>query len=216
MPLCVGDCFEVVDGILQLQVDPAGGLECGVSGLKANFPAAPGASPDACNGFEVRGNGLYAPCPDAVVGVHQWVGSEVNPLEVSSAGDGIFDWPSSLATIANGLCCDVGGRISSRAGGIRLQMNDGFRAVCDLQVNINGGGWATAVPATTIYCENSQGVDINIGLNNLLDENYLVVAAGASATYEARIHLDVSAGTADAFGIPAVEINWVMPQTGCC
>jgi hypothetical protein len=95
-------------------------------------------------------------------------------------------------------------------------MDNGFRGYADIQVDINGAGWATAVPSTRIYCENSQGTPINIGLNNFLDENYIVINAAAVVTYACRIHLVVTAGTADASGIPAVEINWVMPQTGCC
>jgi hypothetical protein len=219
MAVCVG-CGLTVNpssGVLETKLKSGGGLVCDGDGLSVAFPESLDAiSPDGCNGIERRGNGLYSPCPDAIVGVHQWIGTEVSPLEVSSAGDGTFDWSSSTATITNDLCCTVSGRLSARAGGVVLAMDNGFRGYADIQVDINGTGWGTAVPSTRIYCENSQGTPINIGLNNFLDENYIVINAAAVVTYACRIHLIVTAGTADASGIPAVEINWVMPQTGCC
>jgi hypothetical protein len=224
MPVCVGCGLEVnpTSGVLETKLKPGGGLVCDGDGLSVTFPAAysPTESPDDCNGFEVRGNGLYAPCPEATVGSHQWIGAEIAPLEVSTGGAGTFAWTSSVASITNTSCCEQQGRISARAGGVTLAMDNGFRGYADLQVNIDGAGWATAVPSTRIYCENSQGTPINIGLNNLLDENWIIFdappALGSTHSYAARIFLVVTAGTADASGVPAVEINWVAPQTGCC
>jgi len=44
---CVGSCFEVVDGVLQLQIDPAGGIACGPSGLTASAVSGDAAAAQA-------------------------------------------------------------------------------------------------------------------------------------------------------------------------
>jgi len=47
MAVCVGNCFEVVDGVLQLQIDPAGGITCGPDGLTASAVSGDAAAAQA-------------------------------------------------------------------------------------------------------------------------------------------------------------------------
>jgi hypothetical protein len=216
MAVCVGNCFEVVDGVLQLQIDPAGGLTCGGAGLAVSETTLDPISPDACNGIVRRGNGLYAPCPQASANAHLWNPGAITPFTMSTGGDATFRWPSDSATIANTACCNVGGRVSVRFGGLRVLAHNGFHAEAHLDVNINGGGFGAATPDTTLIIENHQGVDVNVALNGFLDENYLVVGGSTSQTYAGQLTVVVIAGTGDVSGTPQCEINWVLPQVGCC
>lgn len=216
MAVCVGCGFEVVDGILQHKLDPAGHMTCGAAGLAVSIPGIlDPISPDACNGISRRGNGLYSNCPDTITGAVNNTDA-IAPVTVSTGGAGTFDWPQDVVTVNNTLCCDVGGRISTRAGGIRLLTHTGFYCEANLDININGGGWGAAAPDTAIVFENQTGSDVHTALNGFLDENFLAISAGGSVTYQGRIHLHVLAGTADATGEIGVEINWVLPQINCC
>lgn len=219
MAVCVGSCFEVVDGILQLQIDPAGGLTCGTDGLAADFPAIlDPISPDACNGIARRGNGLYAPCPDAIAFVAQTAPGPITPFDMTFVGPGAatFDFPSDVVTITNTTCCDVAGRISCRAGGVYVTTHNGFVSQGWLEINIAGAGYGAAFPDSVIVLDNPFGVDHLMHVGPFHDENYLSLAAGASVTYQCRIHVTVDAGSAACHGAFGSEINWILAQTGCC
>jgi hypothetical protein len=47
MAICVNNCLDVVDGILGVEVDPAGGITCGPDGLSASGIATAQAAADA-------------------------------------------------------------------------------------------------------------------------------------------------------------------------
>lgn len=218
MAVCVGNCLEVVDGVLEIKLDPAGHISCSDAGLAV--PAGvtvPGVSPDACNGFQLRGNGYYASCPEAVSFAHLWDPGAITPFTMSTAGDATFRWPSDSAVIDNSAGCrNVAGRVSVRFGGLRVLAHDGFHAEAHLEVNINGGGFGAATPDTTLIIENHQGVDVNVALSGFLDENYLLVNNGTTQTYAGQLVVIVLAGTGDVSGTPQCEINWVLPQVGAC
>jgi hypothetical protein len=213
--------MEVVDGILGPKLDPAGGLECGEAGLKANFPAAVGESPDACNGLEIRGNGLYAPCPDAVTGIvsNDSVNNDLIDgagLAIAAPGGPYMFGAGAANTLANPLCCDVSGIIAIRAGGLYLDAADGFYGKCHLEIDANGTGWVPAVPDTTIVFENQSGSNLHTAFNNLVDENHIVIPASGSITYTARVVVTVIAGSGTLTGLIQFEYVLTCPQTGCC
>ena len=199
--VCVDCGLEVVDGLLQVELDPAGGITCGAGGLVANFPAPP-----------------ESVCPDAVTGLQQatnTVDPVTMPLAVSSGG-GTFVWKSGVITISNPLDCEVSGTISIRAGGLYLEANDGFYGQAQLLVNPDGGGLVPAYPDTMMVFENQSGGVLHSAFNNLVDENLLVVPGAGSVTYQAAVEIGMFAGTGTVSGTIGFEFNWTLPQTGCC
>lgn len=220
--LCVSQCMEVVDGVLGPKLKTDGGLVCDGDGLHVVFPAGvvvPGVSPDACNGFALRGNGYYSPCPDAITGLAQatnTVDPVTMPLSVPGSSNNYL-WKSGIISITNTLCCEVSGTISIRAGGLYLAADDGFYGQANLDVNPNGTGMVPAFPDTTQVFENQSGGVLHTSFNNFVDENWLTIAAGATVTYQAAVNLFVSAAPGGTMtGTIGFEFNWTCPQTGCC
>jgi hypothetical protein len=227
--ICVGCGLDVVDGVVEVQIVEGGGLACDpTTGLSVNFPAPSvldPISPDACNGIARRGNGLYSPCPDAVLGAQDSASAQNSllPLAITGTNNDYF-FESDVVTITNGLCCEVTGRITVLAGGLYVTAGTGFRAYGRLLVDINGAGYAAAFPETNRYVNNNGTGDIVADFNGLQDQNLLILAAGASATYRAeiQIHVDIGSGTLDQIFSPVsppgagFEFNWELVQTGCC
>ena len=217
--LCVSNCLTVVDGVLEIKLDPAGNITCGADGLAVpGGVTVPGVSPDDCNGFELRGNGYYSPCPDSVSGVIQndSVNNDLLPLAISTAGAGTYTFTTGSNTIENPLCCEVSGIIAIRAGGLYLDAADGFYGTARLQVNPNGGGLIDASPDTTVVFENQQGVNIHTAFNGFVDENIIVIPALSSITYAAALVVHVNAGTGTLSGLIKFEYVLTLPQSGCC
>lgn len=59
-------CVVCTTDGLALEIDPAGGLECGPSGLRQS-DTFPGISADACNAIESRGDGLWVGAQDMAI-----------------------------------------------------------------------------------------------------------------------------------------------------
>jgi hypothetical protein len=216
--LCVSQCFEVIDGVLGPKLDPAGGITCGAAGLAISASSLDPISPDACNGLARRGNGLYAPCPDAISG-GQGTGSPQQgdlPLVFAGASDDSYTFLSDVVSITNTTCCAVGGKISLRCGGAYLDCADDFYGSAHLEVNINGAGLGQCTPDTTMVFENRQGVNVHTAFNNMVDDNYLAIAAGATVTYQAAFVFFANTGSGTLSGTLGFEFVWVLPQIGCC
>jgi hypothetical protein len=219
MALCVGCGFEVIDGILEHKLDPAGNITCGAAGLAVAIPAVlDPISPDACNGVERRGNGLYVPCPDAVTGIIQndSVNNDLLPLAVSGVNNTYTFSSGGGNTIANPLCCDVSGIIAIRAGGLYLEAADGFYGSCKLQINPNGVGLVDCSPDTTMVFENQSGSTVHTSFNNFVDENWISIPAGGSITYAAALVVFVNTGAGTLSGNIKFEYVLTLPQTECC
>jgi hypothetical protein len=219
--VCVGCGLDVVDGVLLPKLKADGGIVCDGDGLHVVFPAGvvvPGVSPDACNGFVLRGNGYYSPCPDAVTGIIQndSINNDLLPLAIT-AGGGPYTFTSGTAnTLSNPLCCDVSGIIAIRAGGLFLDAANTFYGSCHMQVNPNGAGLVNASPDTTKVFENKSGSNLHTDFNGFVDENHIVIPAGGSITYAAALVVDCVAGSGTLSGVIKFEYVITLPQSGCC
>jgi len=233
--VCLG-CGLDVDpdtGVLELQLKSGGGLVCDGDGLSVAFPSVDALdpiSPDACNGIARRGNGLYAPCPDASTGTANCTLANLDydpapPTPPDTQNEYEFVSTSAVTdqgtvggvvTMTNPTCCQITGRIGVRAGGLYGLAQDGFYGAAELRVNQGGGGLTGAGPDTHIVFENQCGSPVHTSFNNMVDENWIVIDPGDTFTYAASILFLVYAGNIHLSGTINFEFNWVLVQTGCC
>lgn len=192
--ICVGCGLDVTDdGILEVQRRPGGGIECDSTGL---FATPVVKSPDECNGFEIRGNGYYSPCPKTVGAVIQndSVNNDLLPFN-SMVNGGEYSFTSGPSSvIGNTLCCAVRGIIAIRAGGLYLDAVNGFYGSARLQVNQGGGGLVDANPDTTMVFENKSGSNVHTSFNNLVDENVIEIPGHSTSSIAAAVVVHVNLG----------------------
>ena len=236
--ICVGCGLKVSGtGLLEVQLRPGGGLDCDNSGdandgLFVTAASTTGSncidvvggvvsvnlSEDACNGLQCRANGLYAPCPDSETGINSQGSANQGdiPLNVNTGGAATFDLVTIAAvSICNPTCCTASGRISVMSGGIFIDADPGYLGSTNLQISIDGGGFASS-PVAEIWCDNNTASIQRFDLNNLEDDFWSNLGSGACTTVAARIRTVVSAGTGTINGILVFETQWDLNQTGCC
>jgi len=220
MAVCVGCAFEVVDGVLEAKLDPAGHITCGDAGLAVTIPAQtdPNISADACNGIKHHTDGLYAPCPTSVSGGVASGSAQqgVLPVTIIGAADNEWAFESDLISIHNPYCCDVSGRISVQCGGLYIDMATGFRGYARVEVNIAGAGYLAAFPQTNKLVQNNGTGTFYDDLNNIRDDNYLVVGAGATVTYRATYVFHATTGDATLHGTAGFEFVYHLSQVCNC
>lgn len=221
--VCVGGCFEVVDGVLQLQLDPAGGLTCGGAGLAATAvpTTAVPISNDGCNGLKRHGDGLYVVCPDTVVGQHDDAPVAYN--DSVSGPNNLYNYESvTTATVTNTLCHPVSGQVTIREGGLYMQdLAAGFLTIAHIEVSVNGGGYVAATPfASRRYLNNDAANVADIDFDNMVWSDTITnLAAGASITYKPRVQVNIqgaSAGAGHIIGSIGFRTQWHLTPSGGC
>lgn len=226
MAICIGCGLEVVDGILVPKLDPAGHITCSDAGLAVpGGVTVPGVSPDSCNGFELRGNGYYAPCPDSIVGTTLVQVSPQGSGLPQAVGDGgsfsyLNDNSPTNIHICNTTCCTVSGLVFVKVGDVYFQASPTFVGSAHLEVNINNAGFGSIEPtAITTFTNNGTGdsyaaVDLDAHL-------FLSLAAGACVDYQWAVVFNIGESGADSHirtnsvG-PKFVTRWQLTQTGCC
>lgn len=174
-------------------------------------------SPDACNGLECRGNGLYVPCPDSVTGIISNTSPQAGLLPFDGLGpSNTYDFDSPTISITNDLCCTVSGRLSVQVGGLLAGLEPTSKTTSSILVNPNGAGFGASAPDTSkINHNNGTGV-LDVDFNNTQDVNWVIITAGATLTYQARFRLLVQTATAHFSGTVAFAFQWDLNQDGCC
>lgn len=243
--VCVGCGLDVnEDGILVVERADAS-LNCNDdTGLSVNLGDAPnglvlgasGISVDidevsACNGVELRANGIFAACPDNIIGSDNVGGygggivGLVDGLNADGGGDDNFSLlskcdgtPTSTCPVGtdgririqNTLCCPVEGLWAVRVYGGEVAGNPGFDAVAYLEVSIDAGAWTGAQPWTLVRMRN-QGPGVQYyNLSGMSEQNYVgVIPAGGYFEIQAAIIIHVSVGTADPTPGPVTAGTWI-------
>ncbi|SRR6266498_1620436 len=194
------------------------GLLCGGDGLRVDR------SEDACNGIQIRANGLYAPCPNSIVNSMN-VSPAFTPFGINSAGAGTFAVLSGCNSSCNGgywhicntLCCAVAGFISCRVyAGVVSGASLGFDAAVHIEISINGAGFTGASPPTYTRMSNLAGNQTYWDLANMEERNLLVLNPNECVDIQLQAVVNVFAGTATWSGGPNFEYYVHLTQTGCC
>lgn len=230
--VCVGcGLFVNGSGVLEVQRRPGGGIECDNSGdaddglflnLTTNAclsgdgttasPLAPVISPDACNGLECRGNGLYIRNPRSIIGITDHASPENTVLPLVTGTGGTFIFNSLVVTINNPSCHEVVGRITVIEGGMDVTQNAASTMIASFEVNINGAGFIPVIPRASLVFDNRTAVAANDRFDNLIESNLLSIGAGASATYQARMVYFQQSGTGILNGAQTFEFQWDLNQ----
>ena len=182
-------------------------------------------SPDACNGLELRANGVWAKCPSSLVQIMN-VSPAFAPFGINSGGAGNFNIPSGCNNSCNGgnwhICnpynCQISGFISIRAYmGAVSGASVGFDAEGHLEVSINGGGYTGASPGTFIRMQNLTVNNQSYwDLANMEERNFLILDPGACVDYQVQATINVFAGTATWSTGPNFEYYVHLTTTGGC
>lgn len=227
MAVCVGCGLDINggSGLLEVQLDPAGGITCGPAGLAAS--AVPVASipvsPDACNGITKRGNGLYSPCPKSIVGSIIQTSPQGSGLPQTMIAPGTFNYLNDNTTnsihICNTTCCEVQGFVEVTVGDTYLDEAEGFFGSSRIQVNIDASGLVDTEPSTERVYQNNGTGTLREDANNMGTALQLNIAVGACHDYQWRLQFTATAGTATLKTLtagPKFQTRWMLSQTGCC
>lgn len=156
--------------------------------------------------------GLVAPAQQwkAVAGITNLGSSTTLPLNISTAGGGIFDIvPTATFTICNTSSYVVGGRVTAMSGGIFCDAAPGMLAIAYLEISRDGGAYS-ASPVTDIWMDNGMATTRRYGISNQEDDYFrgYVLNPGACFTVDLRVRVSVSAGTGVINGTMAFEVQW--------
>lgn len=248
MAICVGCGLKIneTSGLLEVQLRPGGGIACDntgadAAGLYVSNPNTAGSncidvssgvvsinlSEDAGNGIACRANGLYAYCPDSIVGtVNSGATGNTWPFAISTAGAGTFNAQSLCGTaacnvdkvhICNTTPCQVAGFMNIQCyPGEITNASVGFEAVGFIGVSVDGAPFVLSTPATyTRFFNDGAGVRM-FQLGHFEETNFLVVDPGQCVDYQAQMTFVVSLGTATWNTAPNFEFHWQLTQVGCC
>ena len=226
--ICVGCGLDVNggSGLLEVQLDPAGGITCGPSGLAATAVSFPGISPNDCNAITNPGNGLYVACQDGVAASSAvQVSPQGSGLPQTTADSGSYGYLNDNSTssihICNPTCCTVSGIVFVAVGDIYVDAHPGFIGGGKLQANINAGGFGDIEPLTrqTITADsgNAQHMFFDFNQNASL---FLSLAPTACVDYQFNflVSVNTAAGSilrTDSTG-PKFVTRWVLTHTDCC
>jgi hypothetical protein len=218
--------LEVIDGVLQVKVDPAGGLVCGDAGLAAEFPTpptVPGVSPDAFNGFELLGNGYFARCPTSIIATaNMGYAGATFPVALSTAGAGLFSIVNfgGAISITNTTPWTVDGFLDCQVYGGTVSADPGFDGFAYISISTDGGAFNAATPPTNFRMDNGAAGVVNYEPSNMLERNRVIFTPGQTHTFEAKINIQVYAGTAswkdNAPSPPYFEFHGQFTQTDAC
>ena len=233
--ICVGCGLDVNggSGLLEVQLDPAGGITCGASGLAitgapiASIPV----SPDDCNALVKHGNGLYVPCSDGVAGSTAVQASPQGsglPQALTNGGNYGYLNAASDIDICNTTCCTISGIVFVAVGDIYFDAKPGFVGGGRLQVDINSAGFADVEPSTRQSFQNHYAV--NVANNTFLDINQnasFFISLGPTACAHYRFNLQFSITTTGSDGVtgsflrtdnggPLFVTRWILTHTDCC
>lgn len=262
MAICVGCGLDVdINGRLHAQLRPGGGLSCQDTGAADDglyvtpgvfMPATGGSgtippgstsinsatgevrkSPDACNGLDLRGNGVWAPrmCTLANTALRGYQGA-IFPVGLSVGGTYAVESDGGAVSVTNNTDCTLMGKWDVQASGGRVLANPGFDASMYLGVNIDNTGWGPAIPITRIRMDNrtNNGASPNGGVveynaANFHEENWSPLVPGQTITFMANVNLVVTAGIAgldnagtwhDTPDFPRFEFHWHWTPEGNC
>ena len=256
MAICVGCGLRINPdtGLLEVHLAPGGGLGCDTTdpdqGLHVTGASTTGSncidvssgvvsinrSEQSCNGINCLGDGLYAPCPDSIIGGDNF-GATGGPWPLAgglNTGGGIpttFNGQSLCDSgcggpgnqsihICNTTCCTVAGyaTVLASVGDIN-NASVGFEASVFLSCSINGGAYFGASPDTRIRIGNDGAAPAgnrNLRVGTLIEKNFLVLGVGECVDYQAQITIAVTAGTAAWETAPNFEFYFDLNQVGCC
>lgn len=212
--------------------DANSALICDGTGLRVDV------SEDACNGASIRGNGLYAPCPDSLVCSVNTGNQGGLPVALNTGGGvpSFFNLlsnctaPPSCATCVaacgtnaiqicqngvNDICCQTSGFWEIEAYGGVISTNPGFEATVFLRECLDGV-FADSQPLTNKKFFNSTGGVQIWELGSFLAKNFIVYNRGDCHTFSAAITIAVTAGTGSWIVGPNFEFYFHFTQTGCC
>lgn len=206
MAICVGDGLDVVDGLLVAK-----------------------ASPDACNGLQVRANGLWSECVNNIAGaVDQLSPQSVllpiaisnpsgNPLTPTTFGF-LNDNSSTSIHVCNTTCCTVTGSFDVTIGGLELDADPGFFGNMSIQLKFNSGAFAPVVPLSEWVANNVGGSTQRISFNGMSAPFTRALAPGECVDVQWAQVLSCAAGTGNLGSIgagPRFTTRWMFVQTGC-
>jgi hypothetical protein len=198
-------------------------LSCGLTIVDGALAAE--ISTDLCQGLECRDDGLYAPCPQSIVGIDNKTSVNATDLDSTPSGlpvngDATYNFLFDAVTITNTTCCTVRGLVTFKTGDLELDADAGFfgAADLDLQTTPPGGGLGDVYPMAEIVADNNGTGTRRFSFNGMWDQVYLELAAGASVTYQVNMSVHVVSGTGHLIHIrggPALETTWLLAQV-CC
>lgn len=190
--------------------DANSGLICDGTGLRVDT------SEDACNGITIRGNGLYAPCPDGVITVANHGSPQATPPFIVGVNN-TYNFNSLVVRITNNTCCTVEGQIVVRVGGLFGTAHPGFFGSSHIETSVTGGPpFTAAAPSTNKVIHNVTASNWSIDFNNTEEINYLTLGPGVFVDYIANFQLLANVGVCDLSGSVDFEWNGILVQTGCC
>lgn len=182
-------------------------------------------SSDNCNALVQQGSGLYVACQDGVSGSINCTVVGVN--QPVAGPDANYAYPATCsAVITNPTCCEVRGQVQVKVGGAFIDMcpeSYGFGVIATatdanpFPVSPNG-----AFPMTNKVVHNhvpptSPCVPVLLAdVNNLEEQNLLILASGATVTYNAQFTWRQQVGTGTLHGDIGFEFYWTLIHTGCC
>lgn len=187
-------------------------------------------SGDVCNGISCRGNGLYAPCPDSYACImNQGICGAFVPFAINTGGAGNFNLEACCADnpcsncvgsrwqVCNpSPCCTMEGFISVLVyGGAITGPSVGFDAEAHVEVQYGGGGWTISTPPTYFRMQNLSGNRSHFDIANMEERNYLLLAPSECIDFQARITINVFAGSATWAAGPGFEYYVHTTQTNC-
>lgn len=259
MAVCVGCGLKVDTGLLVVDRNPDttdSGLECTPgSGLSLNvihtspstiglagvgtasnpLNAAVLKSPDACNGLDVtRGNGLWAACPDAVIGGQEVAGTfgTATPFGINTGGAATFDLDSQctatatttcfvglgghpLFRLCNPICTTTEGAWRVLCGGAVIDSTSAdFHAYAFMSITFDGAAYFSSVMTKqTIY---SNGASRTFDIGNMEIVVPLSQVPLSCDTIGGRLTIIVLAGTASWDIAPTFGFHWGQYPTGYC
>lgn len=221
MSVCVGCGLDVNggSGLLEVQLDPAGGITCSGSGLAVTGASSAAISPDACNGITLHAGKLYAPCDASIVGFHDDSLGGINDA-IAGANNNYTYEAADTVTITNNLCRSVKGFVYISCGGLYTDdFAAGFLTIAHLEISINGGGYAPVFPlASRRYSNNGTGV-ATTDFDNMSTMELITLAPSATITYRARMQVNVQGAAAPAghiVGVRGFRTRWELVQIGAC
>jgi hypothetical protein len=224
MAVCVSGCLEVTDGVLEIKLDPAGGITCGDAGLAAASAASVPVtgvpvSLDACNGLTRHGDGLYAVCSSYTAGSFLNGADPATPVAIAGPNN-TYAFTGPVWTITPAKCHDVVGPVHIYAGGLYIDdLVDDFLVQSHLEVNKNAGGFAVVIPDTNKrYINNGDGTAGDVDFNNMAYMDLLTIPAGGSATYQVRQIVTVqgaATGAGNLNGTLQFKILYNLGSSGC-
>lgn len=235
------DCTDAAG--LSLHANTVNSTSISITGIgtdTSKLSAAIIRSPDNCNGVDLRGNGLYVPCPKSIVGaVNTGFTGFTAPFSPMVAG-GTYDAqsvcpgsPAPTATtydcvgsqihICNPLCCSAQGLWDVTCYGGLILGAPGFDATAFLMTSIDGGAFGAASPTTKIKMTNQGPASQFFELGNFQENNFIAFDAVDGAVpchrFSAQFRIEVAGGsTGNGTWVtgPQFEFRWHFHQTGCC